>query len=564
VQEVAEEKKILKESTAMRKKELGAFEELTAELTQTISAGESALEVLKKHQSLLQAPGASEVQVFKKLKSVLSGAPELATALTGTQLSALNGFLAKVSGDSKSSFLQQPTAAAYASQSGQVYGMIAALVDDATANKKDAEETEGAAVAAFGEMKKLKTDLIAKKTAHIEKKTEQKGDAESALAQAKQDLEACTNTLGAEQKMLPETIKTCKDSVVEMEKRSKARDTEAKAVDKALEFLQSDEARDLFHGTFAFVQVREQNKANQAKRNAAAAQLLDAGKHLKEARFMVLAQVMKAGQFDKVLKAVDALVKEIKATQAADLEEHDTCKTVINEKKELIGELTNKVTELEANLEKQTQAKANAEDAIAVLTEDIATMEKAMQEAGSSRDEENKAFVVATQNNQATKDLLKKTLAVLEPVFSLAQQPAQPEGFKEYNTNSGGNPVLQMLENIINDSDDAMSADLETENQAQEAYGKYVEDTQEVVAAKQSEKDAQSQAKLDAEEKMASAEASLNATKAERTAEEEFLAAKEKDCKFILENLHQRQEHQNSELKALKSAHHTLTEMNDF
>merc|ERR1719161_3520550 len=81
-------------------------------------------------------------------------------------------------------------------------------------------------------------------------------------AQAKENLENTRDTLASDTAFLADLKERCENMDQEYEERVKTRQLEIQATSKALSFLNSDEAHDLFSKTFNFVQVKSKVNAN--------------------------------------------------------------------------------------------------------------------------------------------------------------------------------------------------------------------------------------------------------------------------------------------------------------
>merc|ERR1719272_2928831 len=80
-------------------------------------------------------------------------------------------------------------------------------------------------------------------------------NADEKNAQSKESLEDTRNVLAADTDFLANLKEQCQNMDQEYEERTKTRQLEIQATSKALAFLSSDEAHDLFTRTFNFVQV---------------------------------------------------------------------------------------------------------------------------------------------------------------------------------------------------------------------------------------------------------------------------------------------------------------------
>merc|ERR1719235_1989238 len=139
---------------------------------------------------------------------------------------------------------------AYAPQSGQIFGILKQLKEDFESNLSTSQKEELANQEAFKELKESKEAEIAAGEESLATKKQELADADEKLAQSKEDLEDTNNSLNADQKFLMELKLKCQAVDVEWEARQKTRKEEIEAVNKAIEILTTDEARELFSKTF--------------------------------------------------------------------------------------------------------------------------------------------------------------------------------------------------------------------------------------------------------------------------------------------------------------------------
>merc|ERR1719236_219428 len=148
-------------------------------------------------------------------------------------------------------FVQAP---AYAPQSGQILGILKQMMETFESNLSQSQKDELNASSDYENLKAAKEHEINAALDQIEVKTQDLATTDEKLAQAKTDLEDTTNSLDADQKFLINLKEQCALIDSEWEERQKTRNMEIEAVAKALEFLSSDEAHDLFTKTFNFMQ----------------------------------------------------------------------------------------------------------------------------------------------------------------------------------------------------------------------------------------------------------------------------------------------------------------------
>merc|ERR550514_663904 len=130
--------------------------------------------------------------------------------------------------------------------------------------KSRAEEEK--AVADFEDLKAAKTQQIADAEDLVETKSGELATSDEKKATSKVDLEETQTSLAADNKFLADLKVRCVDMDAQYAERTKTRQLEMEAVSKALEFLSSDEAHDLFTRTFnpALLQTRVASQRREA------------------------------------------------------------------------------------------------------------------------------------------------------------------------------------------------------------------------------------------------------------------------------------------------------------
>merc|ERR1719163_1966426 len=127
-------------------------------------------------------------------------------------------------------------------------------------NLKSSQQEEMTNQKAYEDMKAAKEEEISAGQSLLDTKTVELAASDEKNAVSKEDLEDTQNTLAADQKFLASLKEQCAALDAQYEERTKTRQLEIQATSKALAFLSSDEAHDLFSRTFNFVQVRSAAK----------------------------------------------------------------------------------------------------------------------------------------------------------------------------------------------------------------------------------------------------------------------------------------------------------------
>merc|ERR1719453_1721148 len=172
---------------------------------------------------------------------------------------------------------------------------------------------------------------------------------------------------------------------------------EIAAVQDTIEFLNSDEAYDMFDKTVntAFLQTRSVSIASQKdqqKRNRALAVLAHAAGKSHSPQLGLIMVSVRLDAFVKVKAAIDKMVGELKAQQADEVTKRDWCTAELNK--------NNLTMEAKYDLQASLQTKiADLEKAIEVMTKDMETktneisdMQTQMKRASEDREAENSDY----------------------------------------------------------------------------------------------------------------------------------------------------------------------------
>merc|ERR1712060_909390 len=137
------------------------------------------------------------------------------------------------------------------------------------ANLSDAQKEEMANQKAYEDLKAAKEAEIAAGQSQIDTKTQELADTDQKNAQAKEDIDDTRASLSADEQFLMMLKEKCQMTDKEWEERQKTRQQEMEAVSKALAFLSSDDAHDLFTKTFNPALVQTESSMHSERRSQA-------------------------------------------------------------------------------------------------------------------------------------------------------------------------------------------------------------------------------------------------------------------------------------------------------
>merc|ERR1719201_367188 len=244
------------------------------------------------------------------------------------------------------------------------------------------------------------------------------------------------------------------------EERKKTREEELAGISEALSMLTADDARDMFTSTYSFLQMRVQRRRLSAV-NRAANILAHAAEKSNDASLLALSTSMRLDGFEKVKKAIDEMIADLKQEQADEVKHKDWCNEELHT--EQMDTIVKEIKETKAAL---AQTKVE------------------LQSANMDRVEENKAFQATIDEQRATQKLLTKVQDRLNEFYAKkgaflqgkvnGKQPVMPVRFDDYKKNAGASPVITMIGNLITDAKNLENEAITDENNAQTAYEEYV------------------------------------------------------------------------------------------
>jgi len=487
----------------------------------------------------------------------------------------------------KKGLLQQPIegggaaagAKSYNSASGQIFGILNQMKDEFTKNLGNAQKEELRAMLSFQNLKSAKQQEMDAATGLKDKKTAELAQATQDDAQAKQDLEDTQAALSADQKFLIELKKNCKIADEEYAARSKARGDEVVALGEALKILTSDENRDLWGKTMSFLQIGSVNSKHSSHavgssrtnsgsqnmaRTAAVKRILATAKKTKNWQLATLAVSVQLDAFVKVKEAMDKMLAELKKQQKEEYEKHDFCKAEIDANEDQTKEKTHEKNDLD-------DKHAELSNTIKVLTQDIeglkteiGEMQVSLKRAGEDRKAENVDFQAQVSDQRAVVSILNKVLDRLKEFYekkSLVQVGAHnhqaedpPPSPKAYEKSGGAGGVMQLIAKIIEDAEKEEAELVVDEQNAQEGYASFVQETNSCMAACQQSITEKEEALSASDAAKAETETALLAVNAELTSLKDLNIGLHKDCDFLLENFETRQTARKQEMDAIVEA----------
>merc|ERR1740138_527987 len=552
--EVAKNSQALDTATALRTKELAEFNAEEKESLQTISSLKSAVIALSKHHeaALLQTESSETAMNFLKVPVMLQQLVQKhADMFSPAQKRAVGSFV-------------QTATSETAPASGEIFGILKQMKETFETNLANSQKEEMQSQKDYEDLKAAKEAEIAAGQDLIDTKTTELGNADQKNAQSKESLIDTRNTLAADTSFLADLKERCQNMDQEYEERTKTRQLEIQAVSKALAFLSSDEAHDLFTRTFNFVQVGVAIKSH--KRAQVSKVLSDAAQKFQDPRLSTLAVQARLDAFTKVKKSIQDMVDKLIKEKEDEIKHKDFCIEEINNNERDTEMKERDRDDLVAKIDDLAMTIDTLSKAIEVLKAEVAEMQVQMKRAGEDREKANKEFQMTVADQRATQKLLAAALNILKGFYekaALVQKKSEqkavagqapPPGFKSYEKNAASGGVMGMMSGIINDAKAMEAEAIRGEESAQKTYEEFVMDTNMSIEEKVKDITGKTEAKAKAEGDKVKAETERDSVLGELEQLANENADLHKSCDFTLKNFELRQTARDEEIEALKQS----------
>jgi chromosome segregation ATPase len=554
--ELAKNSDALDTATSLRKKQLAEFNAEEKSNLQTIASLKSAVVALSKHHeaSFLEQQSSSGTMEFLSTIAGVHGAVRknadmMSEMFTSKQRNLLSAFL-----ESPDAYLSKQLSLLQAPASGEIFGMLKQMKESFETNVANAQAEEMKNDGDFQELSKTKKEQIAAATAQIDTKTQELAATDEKNAQSKEDLENTQGQLASDTAFLAEVQEKCAGMDAEYMARTQDRQLEIQAVSKALAFLSSDDAHDLFSKTLNFAQVKSTQHSK--RRNVAVKLLKDASKKFQDPKLALLATKARLDAFTEVKKDIQKMIDTLTQEKADEIKLKDFCVAEFNTNQADTEAKERDHADATAKIEDLTSAIDTLSKELEVLKSEVAELKVQMKRAGEDREKMNAEFQVTVADQRATQKLLTAALDVLKGFYeksaliqkSSSKQPA----FKEHKRNENSGGVMGMIGKIVSEAKGLEAETIRAEEDAQKAYEEFTKNSNDSADAKTRSIISKGEMKGKAEKDKVETEQSNNAILADLEALANAKADLHSDCDFTLKNFDLRQGARDSEIEALK------------
>jgi outer membrane murein-binding lipoprotein Lpp len=558
--ENAKNTEALASAKALRTKQLAEFNAEEKDSLASIGSLKSAVVTLGKHNSgasFIQMDESQKTYVMRTVQYILQKHRDLLSEVVTPHQRRLINSLA----GPKGVFLQQPGHVSLAQgmakgdeASGEIFGILTGMKESFEINLANSQQEETANQKAYEDLKAAKEEELAAGTTSVETKTQERATADTKNAESKEDKEDTEESVAADTKFLADVKEKCANMDAEYAQRTKDRQLETEAVTKALSFLTSDEAQELFARTTAASFVQKQQAS--ARREKIARAISRAGGHARDPRLSAIAMKVRLANFDEVKAKLQAMIDTLTKEKEEEIEKKDFCIEEFNKNSASTEKNTRDKDSLNAKIDDFTQTVADLTKAIETLKQEMKDLKENMKRAGEDRELANKDFQIFMADQRATEKILTAALNILKGFYEKAalvelgskRQPA----FKEFKRNENSGGVMGMFNDVISETKQLEADAMLAEEDAQTAYETMVKDTNESLDEKT--KDMINKSEANAKAQAALTEATVQRDEVQATLDQ--LASELHDlhieCDFLTKNWDIRTEARDEEIEALK------------
>merc|ERR1719506_2066589 len=351
---------------------------------------------------------------------------------------------------------------------------------------------------------------------------------------------------------LSDTLAECKLTSEDFENNQVTRSGEIKAIEKAIEILSSDAVagnadkhlpKFLQQSGSAFAQLRAHADPQVVRR---VAEFLQARATKLGSRYLTLiAARAKEDPFGKVKKMIKDLIVKLMEEANAEADQHAYYETELATNKQTREIKTSEVEEITAELESQNALFEKLTTEITELSDEVAEIKAQQNEATKNRAAEKKTNDATVADAKVAQAAVEKATTVLKEFYSSdaagsalvqdtaglkqeMQQAASLDPYKGQQAGSGG--IMGMLEVILSDFARLETETTESENSAANTYEKFMNESNEDVAVKETEIEHKSNKKDTATENIANLNKNLKLTQSELDEALEYYAKLKKEC----------------------------------
>jgi len=410
-----------------------------------------------------------------------------------------------------------------------------------------------------------------------QQKEENKAEAETMLADTTQAFDDAVKQKEEDIEFFDQTKKDCSAKSEEWVVRKEMRDQEIEGIDKALEILTSDAARDLFANSIKpgketfFLQLESDDSMSSSVRNAYMLLKHQASKShsLRLAQLAVSIRSSKSGHFDQVMAEINEVIQMLKDEGQADIEKRDECKSQLHSIESTVKDLSWKVEVNDKNIDKLEKLIALREEEKAKTISEIEDVIAQMEGMEKMRKEENEEYIAAKNDDKSAIELLERAKEALSkyykenkiemlqagPDFAVSQDQAPEATFSSKGARKGESKgIVSLMTMLIEDLEDEIKNGTKDEGDAQAEHEKAMDVAKKLKESLVEKKTTLEETIAKRDEERVEEHRLKGINLNDKTAELDYKAEIKPDCDWIIGSFESRAKAREGEMNGLTSA----------
>lgn len=537
-------RKELDSATAIRKKEHDDFAEQHRDLSESVDACKRAFQVIKARSA--------DIKQSDSLLQVANLAPPDTRAMLES-LIAMEG---------------PPQPNAYEFQGARILDLIDKMRLKFEDQRLALEKEEMAAKANFEVLHQQLTDDTAAAESSIEQKTAMKAERQQDEATAKNDLAETTAQKADDENMLSNSLADCDAASKEYEQNQVTRAAEIEALQKAAGILQSgavagNAEKHLPSASFlqqhtvaqALVQMKNEPQTEIPLRERLVDLLQGAAKRSGSRYLTVMATHAADDPFAKVKKMIKDLIVKLMEQANSEADHHAYCTTELSTNKQTRDNKASEVEELSSKIDELTALSTTLTSEMEELSDSVAELKADMAESTNLRIEDKQTNAKTIEDAKEAQLAVEEAIKVLEGFYGKSAsflQGGESAPYTGMSSESGG--VFGLLEVILSDFARLEAETTSADSQAETAHGKFMDESSESIAVKDTALKHKESKRQQTEEKMRNLKKERTLTQEELDAALNYYDKLKADCLDKGLSYEERKQAREEEIQSLKEA----------
>jgi len=415
-----------KEASEVRKAEAADYAKMHSDYSESVSALKRAISSLKQGQPNVEAQANEDLMQLTALQEI----PLIPTEAREAVTSFLNRDAAKL--HHKDAGLSGQQSPGYVFQSQGLIELLKRLLDKFLEERTKLERDEVNAKHTFQLLVQGLDDQTKQATADRSDKITTKTGKMEAEATAKGTLADAVKARDVDSAFLNDVVSTCKGKALAFRSRQDLRTEEINAIGKAIEIISSDEVsgsserhlQSLLQTSTGVAQVHLRKRLENDRQAQLLLFLRKRALHLGSSLLQKLADQAANDPFKRIRGMIRQLLIRLmeEANQEADHKGWCDSELATNEKTR--KDKTDAIEASQAEIESLKASMAKLGEEIAVLTDELSTLEVTTGKATAFRSSEKASNSAAVADAEAAQNALSQAVAVLKDFYAKAGEQA--------------------------------------------------------------------------------------------------------------------------------------------